>query len=74
MYFHFPNSISTCPDSIPVFFPGDMPLFPLSALALLFPVFDQKVLVKPCWFLASACFLTLRDGELFHSKKGILKE
>ena len=71
----FHNPISACLDRMPPFFSGDSSLFPLPVHALLFPQPDQQVLAKPGQFLASpACFLILRDGELLHSQKGILKE
>ena len=66
----FPNPISACLDSIPVFFPGDTTLFLLSVLALLFPPLDQQALAKPRRFPTSpACFLILRDGKLLLSER-----
>jgi len=71
----FPNPISASLDSIPLFFRGDVSLLALPVPALLFPQFDQQDLARPCWFPASpARFLILRDGELLHSHKIILKE
>lgn len=75
LHLGFPDPISTCPDSIPVLFPGCMSLLPLPIYVLLLPQFDQWVLVQLCQFPASsACFLVPRDIELLCSQKGILKE
>jgi len=67
--------MSASPDSIPIFFPGDTPLFSKLACTFLCSQFAQQVLAQPCWFPASSvCFLIQRDGELLCSQKGILEE
>ena len=43
LHFSFPDSISSCLDSIPVSFPGHMSLLPLPMHFLAFPWFDQQV-------------------------------
>ena len=43
----FPNLISACLDSIPLFFLNDTSLFPLPVYALLFSQFDKQVLAEP---------------------------
>ena len=71
----FPDPISTDPGSISLLLPSHTSLLPLPVHLLLILQFYLQVLTQPCWFPAScASFLTLGDGELFYSQKGILKE
>lgn len=69
----FPNLISSCLDSIPVFFISDTSLFPLPVHALLFSPFDKLVLAEPWFTASSACFSVWGDTELLCSQKGIFK-
>ena len=58
-YLHlgFSDPASASPDSIPVLFPGDMPLFPELVRTFLRPQCAQQVLAEPCWFpISSAHF------------------
>lgn len=50
LYLDFSDPISACPESVPVFFPGNSSLFPLPVL--LFSLSDHQVLAQPCLFPA----------------------
>jgi len=50
----FSDRISACLDRIPVFFPCNTCLFPLSVLFPLFPQLDQQILAHSCQFPASS--------------------
>lgn len=57
----FPNQTSACLDRIPLFFPGHTSLIALPVHFLIFPQFDQQVLVQSYQFPDSASFIMLED-------------
>lgn len=71
--FVFPNQIPTQLNSVPIFFPRDTFLVPLSAFFPLILYFEQEVLIEPC---CSWAFLvqinTCGNQELQCSKKNVL--